>query len=231
MKKIKIVLLFLFTVLIIITLIYMFDFGLDSGLLTEQPCKAPCWKNLIPGQTTEDEINRFLISLESRDWVIGNERNTSFGCRIINLKYKPDSMKSATFELAIENGRLVMITSLPRNVHPIGIISLWFGQPESIESILGVGPESNSYLPMVFYPKQGMAFVLNGDDHNPGFIHPFMMMSVIYYYQPGTVSNYYLAEYSCEMGQEEASQFSQKQISRFVRPWTNYGKVEVFTSK
>lgn len=219
------------SVLIIITLIYLFDFGLDSGLLTDQPCKAPCWMNLTPGQTTENEINRFLIGLDSRDWVIGDERNTPFGCRIVKIKYKPDSIESATFGLTIENGRLVMITSLPRNVHPIGIISLRFGQPEFIETILGVGPESNSYLPIVFYPKQGMAFEINADDNNPGLIHPFMMMGAIYYYQPRTVSNYYLAEYSCEMGQEEASQLSQEQITRFVRPWTGYGKVEVIRSR
>jgi hypothetical protein len=34
----------------------------DVSLLTGEPCEPPCWQGLVPGLSTEDEIERFLMS-------------------------------------------------------------------------------------------------------------------------------------------------------------------------
>ncbi len=35
---------------------------LDTSLLTGEPCEPPCWQGLIPGVSTEEEVNDFLRS-------------------------------------------------------------------------------------------------------------------------------------------------------------------------
>ena len=40
---------------------------LDTSLLTGDPCEPPCWQGLIPGESTEEEVNQFVRTSELVD--------------------------------------------------------------------------------------------------------------------------------------------------------------------
>ncbi|HUW96175.1 MAG TPA: hypothetical protein VMW58_10345, partial [Anaerolineae bacterium] len=37
---------------------------LDKSLLTGEPCEPPCWQGLVPGTSTEAEVDEFLATSE-----------------------------------------------------------------------------------------------------------------------------------------------------------------------
>jgi hypothetical protein len=43
--------------------------GIDSGLFTDKPCKAPCWNGLTPGVSTAKDVDQFMQDL-STSWCL-----------------------------------------------------------------------------------------------------------------------------------------------------------------
>jgi hypothetical protein len=39
----------------------------DTSLLTSEPCEPPCWQGLVPGVSTEEEVNEFVRTSELVD--------------------------------------------------------------------------------------------------------------------------------------------------------------------
>ncbi|HUI88627.1 MAG TPA: hypothetical protein VLX61_07850 [Anaerolineales bacterium] len=40
----------------------------DQGILTDKPCKVPCWNGLTPGKSTPTEVQQFMNRLGTEVW-------------------------------------------------------------------------------------------------------------------------------------------------------------------
>ena len=204
---------------------------MDFGLFTDQPCKAPCWQKLTPGQSTVEEVDQFLTGLNSEDWSKDRDIISAGGCREINLEYKPESMFNANYAIYIENNKLAFINSMPSIIHPIGLVVARLGDPEYIEAVNAIGPDGSLYILALYYPNRGLAFELFTDEKDVGQINQFMSISDIYYYKPGDMLDFYTARYHCQNQNGDIASFAQDQINRFIRPWTGFGKVNVIETR
>ena len=201
--------------------------GLDSSLLTNKACNAPCWQNLTPGKSTKADVEIFLDQLNMQDWHKGIERLEPSGCT--NIRFiENDSLfgRHGLFDLHIEDGYLTYIGSDPTMTYHLGQITDQFGNPQYIAPILAIGPEANIYQLTIFYPEIGLSFEVETSNFDQGSINREMQVKFIEYSRPGDLVSFTNSKNSCEIG-PQAKNFSEDYIARYIRPWNGYGMVDV----
>jgi hypothetical protein len=209
----------------------MSKIDIDSGLFTDNPCKAPCWQNLTPGQSTADDVNQFLKDLSTSEWPEREVIKYVTGCQWIQITNKPGSEVDAELDLYIDNGILTYVRSIPRNRSRLGQFVDRIGTPEYISAILSISPEGNSYFLEVYYPKSGLAFRVLPDQKDTGYIKPDMPVLDVEYFPSGDLQSYLTVKYSCNLGQERATLSAQTRIQKYIQPWTGFGEVNVIESR
>lgn len=130
---------------------------LDTSLLTDDPCAAPCWQNITPGVTTEQEARRLLkdspfVRKDSLDYAIANWKTGGdydwFVWHGRNKKYRN--------ALYLREGKVELIRIHPDYTLTLGQIIDKFGPPERVYVGLGLG--GNLLIAYLDYPAQGLRF-------------------------------------------------------------------------
>jgi hypothetical protein len=206
--------------------------NLDSGLLTGKPCQAPCWQGLTPGQSKVEDVNRFVNALDPKVWVGRAVRDQPSGCKSIRVTDNQDRFSvTQIVDLQIENGFLTFIGSFPSVRPQLNEVVSHFGPPEFVESKLAVGPDGSFYILEIYYPRLGVAFGVIPNQNDIGNIESNMRIDSIQYFPPGDLLSYLTVRNSCDVGIENAKRDAAEEITKFIRPWTGFGKVEVFESR
>ena len=109
----------------------------------------------------------------------------------------------------------------------IGQIVERYGAPEFIRPLKVVGPEQDLYILDVFYPQKGLSFEIRPNQKDAGQIKENMPISIIEYFSPGNLTNYFIAKWSCDLGMDGAESTANKEINNEIRSWPCFGKIEL----
>lgn len=203
----------------------------DDGLFTGEPCQAPCWQNLTPGQSTSADVDRFLSDLSLSDWPVRKVYDFKSGCRLTHLADRSGEVANALVNLQIENGVLTYVQSAHANMPRLKQVVDQFGPPEYVKAVSAIGPDSTNYFLDVYYPKLGLAFHLTPSNHDTGYIKPNMEIGWIEYFAPGDLLSYFTVRASCDSDREETAIAARETISKYVQPWPGFGEVTVIPSR
>jgi hypothetical protein len=136
---------------------------IDAGLFIGKPCKAPCWNNLIPGQSSGNDVDQFIKSLSTIEWQGRNSIVYKSGCKLVQISDKPGTTVNALVEFYIDNDKLTYIQTYHDYMPNLIEIVNHFGPPEYVEALHVIGPDGEFYGLDIFYPKQGLAFTVSPD--------------------------------------------------------------------
>lgn len=130
---------------------------LDTSLLTDDPCAAPCWQNIIPGVTTEQEARRLLksspfVRKDSLDYAIADWK-TGGNYDWFVWQGRSKKYRNALY-IRIE-GKVELIMIHPDYALTAGQVVEKFGPPERIYVKRTGGGVLIAYLD---YPAQGLRF-------------------------------------------------------------------------
>lgn len=170
------------------------DSSMDDGLLTDKPCKAPCWNGLIPGQATAQDIDEFITGVDTKKWAGSDTTVQKTGCTVIQIADKPGMTVRSLVRFYIVDGKLSYILSSHDDMPTLEQIVEHLGPPEYTKALNVIGPDNEFYSLDIFYPKQGVAFKVSVSNKDLGFIKPKMKVSDIEYYEPGDLLNYYFGK-------------------------------------
>ncbi len=178
--------------------------ALDKSLLTAEPCAAPCWCGIMPGETAQEAA---LHELSRCPWAkAGSIRQTlttssdgtdelivgwDHRARLLGPEITRNRNRAHIRDGKVELIRVWLDYSLTLN----DVVDL-FGPPEGVYAIRGYGHPS---FEVVFdYPGRGLSFeaflprvsadeYYVGDDR--GIIYPYTKVSTVYYYAPTTLES------------------------------------------
>jgi hypothetical protein len=205
--------------------------GIDSGLFTGKPCKLPCWNDLTPGVSSATDVDQFIQGLSLEKWPARDTHVYETGCQLVQIADKPGTKVNAFVNMNVDNGRLTYIQSVHDNMPSLQQIVNHLGPPEYFEALQVIGPDGEFYALTIYYPKQGIVFKVSVDQKDLGFIKPDMVVSDIQYFAPGDLHSYFLAGYSCAVGQEGAESHAQIEIPNYIQPWSGFGEVKVIQTR
>ena len=128
----------------------------DRSLLTDDPCAAPCWHNIIPGESNEDDV---LRELENSPYVKSGTLNR--GWTMINgidlTYYSWQGRDKVLNRVYLQNDRVLRIELHPNDKLAFGDVVDKFGPPENVYARFPPGG-TVTYLVYLDYPALGMSF-------------------------------------------------------------------------
>jgi hypothetical protein len=208
------------------------DTGIDSELLSKNSCAEPCWQNLTPGISDQDDVDKFINSLNAKEWPGRKFHTYDSGCTWIRLTdAKISENAKAVVDLSIEASKLTFVQSDHINLPKLEQVINHFGDPEYFKAVLGIGPDGEIYVLEIYYPSKGIAFTMATDKDDVGYIKPDMQIDSVQYFVPSDLETYLTSRYSCSVGQQGALRLAESEISKYIQPWNGYGKVNVIPSK
>ena len=221
----------LFMMLITLTGCTTNTLGIDSGLFTGKPCKLPCWNGLTPGVSTANDVDQFIQGLSIKKWPARDTIVYNSGCKMLSIADRLGTTVNAFVRMNVDNGKLTYIQSAHESMPSLQQIVDHLGPPEYFKALYVIGPDGEGYMLTIYYPKQGVVFEVSVDLKDLGFIKPDMVVSDIQYFEPGDLLTYYLANYSCDVGQAGAESNGQREIANFIQPWSGFGEVKVVQTR
>lgn len=217
------------------------ELGIDSGLFNKEGCKAPCWHDLTPGQSTSQDVDNFLVALPKTQWSerYNDEYNT--GCKSIRL-VEPGI---GIVDLYVVDDNLTYIQPFYPNDIRLGEIVNFFGDPEYFKAVLYIGFDYSVYTLEIYYPQKGLAFEISTDQEKDlgmsegdilknlpgqekisGKVGADMVVSAVHYFESGDLSSYYLSMYSCYLNKADAILRGQTE-TKFTQKWHGFGEMDV----
>jgi hypothetical protein len=205
---------------------------LTSDIVAAKPCGAPCWRGLVPGQSTMEDVDRFMQNLDPKEWPVKKSITTSTNCVKKWADDRSGDVIGATFSLILEGGLLEFIRVIPGVPPQLQAIVDRYGPPEYISPIVVNSEDKNIYMLELYYPKQGLAVEMTYYTlaEDIGYIRPDMYIGTFNFFRPGDIGSYFADKYACEIGRDQAPLEADRWIKKYVRPWTGFGKVDVVCS-
>jgi hypothetical protein len=219
------------------------ELGIDSGLFNKEGCKAPCWNDLTPGQSTSEDVDAFLAALPKTQWPNRETYEYDTGCKSIRLV---DKFGIGTVYLDVVDGNLTFIRSYPPNKTRLGKIVDFFGDPEYFEALLYIGYDYSVYTLEIYYPRKGLAFEISteqekdlgmsegdilknlpGQEKISSTVGADMVVSAIHYFEPGDLLSYYQSRYPCPVNEADTLRSVQSSIENFIQEWSGFGEMDV----
>ena len=204
--------------------------GIDFGLFTDKPCKAPCWNGLTPGVSTAKDVDQFVQGLSTKEWPARDTLVYDTSCKRVMIADRPGTPVNAFVNMHVDDGKLTYIQSVHDNMPTLQQIVDHLGPPGDFQALHVIGIDGEEYMLTIYYPKQGLVFEVSVDLKDLGFIRPDMVVSGIEYFEPGELLSYFLARLSCGLGQEGAVSTAQIDIAR-VQRWSGFGEVKVVQTR
>jgi hypothetical protein len=209
------------------------EMGIDSSLFYQEGCKAPCWNDLTPGQSTSEDIDDFLANLSENQWPERDTYVSGTGCKSTQVV---DKFGIGILHLDVVDGNLTFIRSSPLNKTRLGKIVDSFGDPEYFEALLYIGFDYSVYTLEVYYPQKGLAFEISTDQEKDlgmsegdilknlpgqekigGKVEANMVVGTIHYFEPGDLLSYYQSRYPCPVDETDTLRSVQSSIENFIQ--------------
>lgn len=132
---------------------------LDISLLTDVPCRAPCWHNIVPGVSDEDQVRVQLqgnpvvkkgtLMHEPTEW--GGVQLDMFAWQARSEHYN---------RVHLRDGKVLRIQIRVDHDWTLGEAVDKFGPPEGVYAKI-YGHEYTGYVVVFHYPAQGLIFDSN----------------------------------------------------------------------
>ncbi len=179
----------------------------ESGLAYGIPCKPPCWRGLVPGQSTRQEALRVIEQLHTEGWADHIVDGGSVGG---GYSVSPSPFTGqGTIYLTIENNVVTKIrSSTLLFYYPIETLIEQFGEPEGLYLVHKGSticssceeweplPEWEMSLPIhLLYPDQGLWFLALAPVSAGGCICPRMEVASFCYFSPRSMQEALNDEY------------------------------------
>lgn len=103
----------------------------DTSLIDGEPCFAPCWRNLIPGETTWDEATEIISTFEDVT-NLDRVRNRDTGEEIYNFNYADGPQCCRIYTR--DGNALAAILLLVAPEMPLGEVVNQYGEPQYIQA-------------------------------------------------------------------------------------------------
>jgi hypothetical protein len=168
----------------------------EPGLAYGEPCRPPCWREMIPGKTTRQEAARAIELLRVSGWASRIHEGPA-GYSIDPLPSTLEGSIGVDFKddrVNIIDGTIIFDFSAGKMIDQ-------FGEPEGLYIVTKSrmtketcetwkSPESHpmSSPVHVLYPKQGLWFLVLVPLNGLGLICPEMKVTAFGYYSPRSIS-------------------------------------------
>ncbi len=199
--------------------------SLDTGLFTDQPCRAPCWNNLTPGQSSLQDAAAFINSLNSSDWAGRVDKTFPDGCERIRISDVVGNYVHYSVVFQIRDNELVMIDSLASGLPNLGQVVDRFGPPEFVRAESVSGPSGTGYGIDVYYPQRGLAFQVETTPKDLGQIRRDMAISQVEYFAPTDLLSYLIVKSYCHVPYAAAVEGARRIAETLVQAWPGFGSV------
>ena len=196
---------------------------LDTSLLTDDPCRAPCWNNIIPGVSGEDEVRAQLqdasfVKEGTLEYELTEERGIQLGFFYWQARSEHYN------RVYLRDGKVLRIQIMIDHDRTLGEAVDKFGPPEGVFADI----YRESYRVEFYYPTQGIEFESNmlpvdrqvylGD--GKGILQEDMKVTRAIYFAPtsmdGMVSEAYLY-----------SSYDMEGWLANIHEWEGFGEVEL----
>lgn len=173
----------------------------EPGLAYGHPCKPPCWRGVVPGQSTSQEVSQAIEQIRAEGWAYYISGGPIYGYAIYPL---PHTMQGSV-HVKINNNIVEVIFGGVLFDYSISTAIEQFDSPEGIpvsdivaksysgtcsscdewQSAKDVG--ASGLIPLL-YPEQGLLFWVWGSSTGKGCLCPEMQINGFCYYEPLTMS-------------------------------------------
>jgi hypothetical protein len=165
---------------------------LDTSLLTDIPCAAPCWLNINPGQSDGSDVRAQLRdSPFIRKGTLKYEMTEEAGVPVGLFYWQA---KSEHYNRIILRDKIVLRMEIwVDHDWTLGETVDKYGSPENVYAVLDDVGEHPYYTVVLDYPAQGLSFaswsypVLEEDfvvEEGVGILPEDLKVTVVYYYTP-----------------------------------------------
>jgi len=197
---------------------------LDTSLLTDDPCRAPCWHNIIPGVSGEDEVRAQLqdnpfVKEGTLEYELTEWRGVQLG------QFSWQARSERYNRVYLRDGKVLRIQIRIDHDWTLGEAVDKFGPPEGVFADI----YRESYRVEFYYPTQGLIFesfmlpvdrqVYLGD--GKGILQEDMKVTQATYFAPtsleGMISEVYLYSPDDDMEGWLAN----------IHEWQGFGEVEL----
>lgn len=192
-----------------------------EGLLTGEPCGPPCWQGLVPGTSTEAEVDEFLAASEYVDGVSKEEYWKTHAIRWRPRRQIPGRNNS----FAARNGMLIIMRMYVDTQVTLGQVVDRYGPPDKFESRLSPHPGPVYIVVDLFYREHGMMVELELSEDDPE-LRPETEVVIVEYYEPAPLEEVLLTSawgYAKPRTQDEL-EWVKKSLENWY-DWEGYGSV------
>jgi hypothetical protein len=165
----------------------------DRSLLTGEPCQPPCWQGLMPGVSTEDQVNEFL---RTSPFV---QRTTIYRGRVTRsgemAGVSIDWLSTANVQGAhavnsfrVEGGVLRDIIVYLDSKATLKELLEVYGPPDGFSAGL-TGVESTRVDVVLLYPEHGFIAFLSLPAHDPS-LQPDSVLSWLWYFRAAPLDRF-----------------------------------------
>jgi hypothetical protein len=140
-----------------------------SVILEDNTCDAPCWRGIVPGQSTIENVEVILDSMTDIHPPVGPENtlaNNPYYEKQIGWEF--DSVTEYRGVVYFRNDIVTLINISMENDLPLADIILKFGEPTDVLIQSMVGDPAVYLTVKLIYPDKGICL-----SHQPSFIFPF----------------------------------------------------------
>lgn len=170
----------------------------EPGLAYGIPCKPPCWRGLIPGKSTGEEVAQAIEQLRAEGWADRITGNATVGYSVSPSPFTSDG----TIHVFIEDNVVTGIhgSSMLSFYYSVGDLVELLGDPELLYLVAKGStccrsceqwspPSDSRNVPVhILYPSKGLWFLMLVPlDNGLGCICPEMQVTTFIYHAPYTI--------------------------------------------
>ncbi len=194
--------------------------GSGVSILSSSRCELPCWNNITPGRTSQEDALQIIRGLDGVDQksVVGpNNPYMIFSGKIgFSLYLDPQHKNTPTDgEIYVMNDKVIVLI-LTRNLNlNFGEMTEKIGEPENIVSIPFHG---RNPVVMAIDSEEGVKFEFYAEFDSE--LQPETNIDTVMFFDP---SHY---EDLLDIGMFSTGAYSALDTQKIMYPWKGYGRIE-----
>lgn len=194
------------------------EVGVDTSLLTGDPCGPPCWQGLVPGMSTEEDV---VCYLAQSDYVGEYYRDTYAGSTTLWWQSTLPGRSQATYNaFGITDGTLSdMVIYLDYRVTLDRVLER-YGPPDKLWAQWSTGGSAQA-LVNLYYPGEGFIpqlVVEPSDGHHE--LVPETLVTRVWYFVPTTLDQLHELRDAVPF---PGSGYEQSEL----QDWAGYGRIDM----